>query len=235
MCNLNLSLNIINISFTIINVILSFILIFQKKAFDNATKTTLVRYRYFEYVLLVPYFKLIMTSLLYDILNYSVRFFLKKFYTNIKSDKNEENIRTKSIRENMVSNLMLEFLFMSMIKGLALGFGVFYVIELDKEIKRIIKLRDINNNQEKTLKGMASVVTISGFFDFITIIFQIIFFMINLCKSCKGKKSYFNNENKINQLQKRGTKKGLKKVDSTGNISLPETRGDDFIYEKLDQ
>lgn len=204
---------------------------FQKSSFDNATETTLVRYRYFEYVLLVPYFKLIMTSLLYDILYYLLIYFLKKCYGNIKSDKNEENIRTKSIQENMISNLFLEFLFMTMIKGSSLGFGIFYIIKLDKEIRRIIKLRDINNNQENVLKVMKSVVKISGIFDFLTIIFQIFFLIIKLCNACKMNKSYYRKENKINKLKKR---KELKKVVSTGNISLPETGEDRFSYEKLD-
>ena len=125
MNKLSLSLNIINIAFTIINVILSIILQSQKSSFNSATTTTLVRYRYFEDVLLNPYFKLIMTSLFYDILYYSGKFLLVRYFFNIKSESNEENVRTKSIRENMVSNIMVEFLFMTMIKGLALGFGFF--------------------------------------------------------------------------------------------------------------
>ena len=227
-----ISINILNISFTIINVILSIVLEAQKNSFNSATKTTLVRYRYFEDVLINPYFKLIMTSLFYDILYYSSKFLLTRYFFNIKSKENEENIRTKSIEENMVSNLLVEFFFMTMIKGLALGFGIFYCIELDKEIKRIIKVRDINNNQENILNGMITVVAINAIFNFLTIVYQFLFFGIRFFLACKDNKKHNFQENSIVR-QNKG--KELKKVNSAGNISLPETEsiGDDITYQKL--
>ena len=227
-----ISINILNISFTIINVILSIVLEAQKNSFNSATKTTLVRYRYFEDVLINPYFKLIMTSLFYDILYYSSKFLLTRYFFNIKSKENEENIRTKSIQENMVSNLLVEFFFMTMIKGLALGFGIFYCIELDKEIKRIIKVRDINNNQENILNGMITVVAVNGIFNFLTIVYQFLFFGIRFFLACKDNKKHNFQENSIGR-QNKG--KELKKVNSAGNISLPETEinGDNITYQKL--
>ena len=232
MSNLFISINILNISFSIINLILSIILESQKNSFNSATKTTLVRYRYFEDVLINPYFKLIITSFFYDILYYSSKFLLTKYFFNIKDEKNEENIRTKSIQENMVSNIMVEFLFMSMIKGIALGFGFFYCIELDKEIKRIIKLRDINNNQENILNGMLTVVNVNGIFNILTIVYQFMFFGVRLFVACKNNKK---NNIQENHLERKHTEKELKKVRSEGNISLPETQsnGDDITYEKL--
>ena len=237
MCNLSISLNIINFVFTIINVFFSIILQAEKKSFNSATTTTLVRYRYFEDVLLNPYFKLIMTSLFYDILYYSGKFLLVRYFFDIKSESNEENVRTKSIRENMVSNIMVEFLFMTMIKGLALGFGFFYVIEIDKEIKRIIRLKDINNEQENALNSMISVVIINGLFNLMTMIYQFIFFGIRLYIACQKPKKKFLQENHLREVEKKynSGEKGIKRVDSSGNISLPEEHGDKIIYEKLEQ
>ena len=238
MNKLSLSFDIINIAFTIINVILSIILQSQKSSFNSATTTTLVRYRYFEDVLLNPYFKLIMTSLFYDILYYSGKFLLVRYFFNIKSESNEENVRTKSIRENMVSNIMVEFLFMTMIKGLALGFGFFYVIELNKEIKRIIRLKDINNKQENVLDSMSTVVIINGIFNLMTMIYQFIFFGIRLYIACQEPKKNNLQENHLREIEKKysnSSEKGLKKVDSSGNISLPEAHGENISYEKLEQ
>ena len=238
MSKLNLSLNVINVAFTVLNVILSIIMQSQKNSFNSATTTTLVRYRYFEDVLLNPYFKLIMTTLFYDILYYSGKFLLLKYFFNIQSESKEENIRTKSIRENMVSNIMVEFLFMTMIKGLALGFGFFYVIELNKEIKRIIKLKDINNKQENVLDSMLTVVTINGIFNLLTIIYQFIFFGVRLYFACQKPKKNFLQESHLKEFESKyhsSYEKGLKRVDSSGNISLPETQGEKITYEKLDQ
>ena len=134
----------------------------------------------------------------------------------------------------MVSNLMVEFLFMTMIKGLALGFGIFYCIELDKEIKRIISVRDINNNQEKILNGMITVVITNAIFNFLTIVYQFLFFGVRFFVACKDNKKNNLQENQIG----RGNKdKELKRVSSSGNISLPEkeSNGDDMTYEKLNQ
>ena len=224
MGNSDLFLNTLNVIFTIINLIFSIILESQKSSFNSVTKTTLVRYRYFEDVLLDPYFKLIMTSLFYDIVYYCGKCLLTKYFFKVNLEKNEENIRTKSIQENMFSNILVEFLFMTMIKGLALGFGIFYVIEIDSEIKRIIKVRDINDEQEKVLNSMITIAIICGVFNFITIIYQFIFFGIRLFSATSSKKKYYS-DNNIN--------KGLKKVNSEGNISLPETQDELVNYEKL--
>ena len=45
------------------------------------------------------------------------------------NDKNADNVRTKAMKENKMSNLFVEFLFLILIKGLSLGFGFFYSIE----------------------------------------------------------------------------------------------------------
>jgi hypothetical protein len=150
----------------------------------------------------------------------------------LSNEKNEVNIRTKSVQENMVSNIMVEFLFMTMIKGLALGFGIFYIYELDIEIKRIINLKDINNRQEDVLNEMLTVVIFCGVFNFATLVYQFIFYGIRLFIACKRKSNFFF-------LQEDHLKKKIKNDDvkriSVGNISLPETNEDNIMYEKLDK
>ena len=237
MKKINITLNIINISFSILNLVLSIILQIEKSEFNENTKTTLVRYRYFEEVLINPYFKIIITSVFYDIFLYSVSFLLSKYFFGLKLEKNEENIRTKAIQDNMVSNIMVEFLFMAMIKGLALGFGIFYSIEIDKEIKRIINLKDINTDQEKILHTMEYVVILNGICNLITILYQFLFFGQRLCEECKSNKNYYIQENRLENLkkfeQKNLNKKKHERVPSSGNISLPETREGGITYDKL--
>jgi len=127
---------------------------------------------------------------------------------------------------------MVEFLFMTMIKGLALGFGIFYIYELDIEIKRIINLKDINNRQEDVLKEMLTVVISCGIFNFATLVYQIIFYGIRLFIACKRKTNFFFLQE--NHLKKYIKDDKMKRV-SAGNISLPETNEDNIMYEKLDK
>lgn len=233
MSKLNYIINIINFLFTLGNTILSCILLSKKNSFNLETKTSLVRYRYFENVLIDSYFKLIITHLFYDILYYLLTYSLTKFFFNLSNEKNEVNIRTKSVQENMVSNIMVEFLFMTMIKGLALGFGIFYIYELDIEIKRIINLKDINNKQEDVLNEMLTIVILCGVSNFVTLVYQFIFYGIRLFIACKRKTNFFFLQE--DHLKKKIKSDGMKRV-SAGNISLPETNEDDKImYEKLDK
>jgi dipeptide/tripeptide permease len=150
----------------------------------------------------------------------------------LSNEKNEVNIRTKSVQENMVSNIMVEFLFMTMIKGLALGFGIFYMYELDIEIKRIINVKDINNKQEDVLNEMLTVVIWCGVFNFATLVYQLIFYGIRLFIACKRKSNFFFLQE--DHLKKKNKNDVMKRI-SAGNISLPETNEDNITYEKLDK
>jgi hypothetical protein len=150
----------------------------------------------------------------------------------LSNEKNEVNIRTKSVQENMVSNIMVEFLFMTMIKGLALGFGIFYIYELDIEIKRIINLKDINNRQEDVLNEMLTFVIFCGVFNFATLVYQFIFYGIRLFIACKRKSNFFFLQE--DHLKKKNKNDVMKRI-SAGNISLPETNEDNITYEKLDK
>ena len=77
------------------------------------------------------------------------------------------------MKENKMSNLFVEFLFLILIKGLSLGFGFFYAIESVIETKRIIE--DITNIQTETqLKILNSILTLCVYIkwmDLITMIY----------------------------------------------------------------
>ena len=183
-------INIINIVFTLSNSILAIVLEIKKNEFISETTTTLVRYKYFLYVLLDPFFKLLMAALFFDFLLYVSSFLLKKFFFKLNKE-NEQNVLTKSIQDNMLSNILIEFFFMLMIKGLALGFGFFYLIELVKEIDKIKGIKDINNEQENTLNEMITIIYINGVFIVLTVGYQFIFYGIRLCKSCCRNNFFF--------------------------------------------
>ena len=77
------------------------------------------------------------------------------------------------MKENKMSNLFVELLFLILIKGLSLGFGFFYAIESVIETKRIIE--DITNIQTETqLKILNSILTLCVYIkwmDLITMIY----------------------------------------------------------------
>lgn len=246
MVKIDIIINLINIGLSLLNFILATILQGQKDDFNSKTETSLIRYRFLENVLIEPYYKLMITALLYDILLYTSTFLLSKFFFKVSSDKNEENVRTKSMRENRVSNIFVEFIFTTMIKGLALGFGFFYVTQMDKEIKRILKVRNINDNQENVLNSMISIVIINGVSNILTIIYQFLFFGYRLATACKDQGKKNNNVKrrmtqedkfKLNNIDKINKRHGIKKdknvVGSFGSISLPEIE-DDIKYQKID-
>ena len=191
MAKADIIINIINIIFTLFNTILAIILEAKKNSFISETTTTLVRYRYFLYVLLDPYFKLIMAALFFDILLYSSSFLLKKYFFKLSNDENQQNILKKSVQDNMISNILVEFFFMTMIKGLAIGFGFFYLIELYKEIDKIKGIKDINKEQENILNQMITIIIIAGISNISTIGYQFIYFGIRLCKACSKTNFFF--------------------------------------------
>ena len=186
MNKIDIIIDCINIGFTVLNTLLAIVLQAKKNSFISETHTTLVRYRYFLYVLLEPYFKLLMTALFFDVLLYLASFLLKRYFFKLNKE-NQQNILTKSVQDNKTSNIIVEFFFMVMIKGLALGFGFFYLIELIKEIDKIKGINDINKEQENVLDGMKTTIIIGAISNCMTIGYQFIFFGIRFYKSCTKK------------------------------------------------
>ena len=192
-------INIINLILTLSNSILAIILESYKNSFISETTSTLLRYRYFLYVLLGPYFKLLMTALVFDILLYSLKFILTRYFLNINQEDNQQNILIKSVQDNMISNILVEFFFMVMIKGLALGFGIFYIVELNEEIDKIKGIGDDIKEQKATLDKMKTIIIIGGISNSLTIAYQFIFFGFRLYLSCY-KTNSFCKVNKNNKL-----------------------------------
>lgn len=186
-----LFLNLINVALTAVNTVFGIILEKKKTSFNKVTETTLLRYNYLEGVLIDPYMKLILTALFYDVLYYFVILFLSKILFQISTEDNEENIRTKSVKENLLSNIFVEMLFMVMIKGLALGFGFFYVYEMLIEIKRILNLGGLNQKQIDELKSMQNFVNFCGIAIIATVAYQILIYCIKFIKACKERRSFF--------------------------------------------
>ena len=186
MNKIDIIIDCINIGFTVLNTLLTIIIEVKKNSFISETHTTLVRYRYFLYVLLEPYFKLLMAALFFDVLLYLVSFLLKRYFFKLNKE-NQQNILIKSVQDNQTSNIIVEFFFMVMIKGLALGFGFFYLIELIKEIDKIKGISDINKEQESVLNGMKTTIIIAAISNCMTIGYQFVYFGIRFFKSCKKK------------------------------------------------
>ena len=195
MQKIELIINIINIAFTVSNSILSIILEVQKSSFISETTTTLIRYNYFLCVLLDPFFKLAMTALFFDVLLYISSYLLKRFFFKLNKE-NEQSILIKSIQDNMMSNILVEFFFMVMIKGLALGFGFFYLIKLTEEINKIKDIKDINNKQENILNKMVTIIYIIEISIALTVGYQFVFFGIRIYKDC-NKNSFFFCKKKV--------------------------------------
>ena len=110
MVSSDIIINSINITLTLSNSIIAIILESLKNSFISKTTTTLLRYRYFLYVLLGPYFHLLMAALFFDIILYSLKFFLVKYFFKLNKEDSQQNVLTKSVNDNMVSNILVEFL-----------------------------------------------------------------------------------------------------------------------------
>ena len=185
----HLIINLINSGISLLIIIVSIVLKIKENSFHSVTTKAIIRYRYFEEVLIEPYLKLILIVIIYDIGLYLINFLLKKFFYDIDSENNTENLRQKSMKENKLSNILVEFFFMVMIKGLGLGFGVFYLICLCREINRILNIGDITNEQVDVLEQTMTTVIFNLIFVNLSILYQFVFFGIRLCEIRTNNKS----------------------------------------------
>ena len=192
MSKLDTTLTIINLLFTLLNTIVAIILHATKNSFMSVTKSSLYRYRFLMYVLVEPYFKLIMASLFFDILFNLSSILLKKYFFKLNKE-NQENILTKSVQDNMVSNILVELFFTIMIKGLALGFGIYYLISANKEIDKLKGISDIKEEQIQILDKMKTIIFSGIISNYITFGYLFLFFTIRLLSSCKNKNDSIKN------------------------------------------
>ena len=166
--------NIISIALTVINFILAVAFKYDVSSLLSKTENdNQLQYEYLSKVLCDSYFILQIVALSFDISYYILSAMFSFCFCKETNDKNADNVRTKAIKENKMSNLFVEFLFLVLIKGLALGFGFFYAIESVIEAKRIIE--DITNIQtESQLKILNRILTLCVYIkwmDLITMIY----------------------------------------------------------------
>ena len=125
--------------FTLINFSLALYLKYKSQKLYFVTESdSFLQYEYLIEVLINSYFKFQNISLLFDISYYLLVKFFEKYVFNEKKEKDHDNVLLKAIKDSKISNLFMEFFFLVLIKGIALGFSYFYLYEILKESKRII-------------------------------------------------------------------------------------------------
>ena len=169
-------LSLISFLLTAINSFLALLLTnFFKNLYNSTNNDLHYVYEYLTEILGYPSIKLIMIVLCYDVSYIFFTIFLNFcFYgSNEESDVNADNLREKSKRENKFPNLLLEFLFMFVIKGVSIGFSFFFLLKSNWEINRLLA--------DKTL--------------LINFIYVFWFYGLKISKHCKKKQSkkYYQN------------------------------------------
>ena len=144
--------------------------------FDNTESDSYLQYDYLSGVLIRPYFILQIVALSFDIGYFILYLLLVFIFCKTGGNEYDDNVLTKSIRENKMSNLFMEFLFTITVKGIALGFGFFYIIEAIIETKRIIedKSNEQTDKQNEILKQLLFQCKIL----FATLLLQMIYILI---------------------------------------------------------
>ena len=142
-------LKLISFILTVTNFILALVFKYEiSSLLSNTENDNQLQYEYLSKVLCDSYFILQVVAFCFDVVYYLLYAMCTFCFCKETNDKNADNVRTKAMKENKMSNLLVEFLFLVLIKGLALGFGFFYAIESVIETKRIIQ--DITNIQTET-------------------------------------------------------------------------------------
>lgn len=183
-------LNFINVVFTIINVSLAISYKYQmKKLYANTEEDSTLQYLYLYEMLCNPYYILQMTALAFDIGYYILLLLFTYVFCADTNDENADNVRAKAMKENRMSNMLVEFLFLVLIKGIAYGFGFFYAIEGVWEAKRIIE--DVTNVQTKVqlsiLNNILKIVSYIKWVNLITMVYILWMYIIRFAKECRKK------------------------------------------------
>lgn len=191
-------LNIFSIIFTITNFCLA--ITFKCKISDllfNTEEGSKLQYEYLSEVLCASYFILQMVATSFDVVYYLLYVAFEYLLCNETNDRHADNVRTNAMKENKMSNLFVELLFTILIKGLALGFGFFYSIEIVIETRRIIE--DLTNPQTQVqleiLNNILGLTTYIKWLNLITMIYVIWIYTVRIGKNwrkrcSKMKKNY---------------------------------------------
>ena len=224
-----LFMNIISVCLTIVNFSLGMSFKTKMKSlFNNTENDDYLQYDYLSNVLCEPYFILIKVIVTFDLGYFMIYFFLKFILCNTSSGNvHNDNVLTKSIRENKMTNLLVEFLFLFFIKGISLGFGFFYAIEAVIETKRIIE--DVSNAQsDKQLEILNEILTTTLYikwFDLITMIYTLWMYVVRIGKGIWKNKEKRKRKDRVGDVQE---KQLLIKRNESEHVNLDESE------EKID-
>ena len=175
-----------------------------------------LQYEYLTEILIISYLKLLITAFSFDIGYFLFYFFLSFCICKNDEENLDDDIKIKTTQEQKISNLVVEFLFFMLIKGIALGFGVFYSIEIIDETKRIIDDKS-NPQNDKQLKLLNNIKIHSYFMKWIIILTNIYLLGIYLFRFYTF---CFLNEDKSNKIKKNKIKEI--KIDEERTLSLED-------------
>ncbi len=187
--------------FTLINFSLALYLKYKSQKLYFVTESdSFLQYEYLIEVLINSYFKFQNISLLFDISYYLLVKFFEKYIYNEKKEKDHDNVLLKAIKDSKISNLFMEFFFLVLIKGIALGFSYFYLYEILKECKRIIDdfSNPQNNEQLDILNSILSNCNLMKIMIFLTIFYIFFSYFFRLWKHLKHKQKIKNKYIKTN-------------------------------------
>ena len=181
---------------TIINLALAYFLKYKTIKLYEITKLDSQReFEYLSDVLITSNLKLHYTAFAYDIIYIFCFLFLSKcIFNENETDQNSENIRIKSMKENELSNLFIEFFSLFFIKGIALGFGFFYSFEIVFEIQKIVKDISTPKNEEQIniIHSILLNCTFMKWINLFTMFYLIWIYTLRFIESC-----FFSEEKKI--------------------------------------
>ena len=238
-------LSLISFLLTAINSFLALLLTnFFKNLYNSTSNDLHYVYEYLTEILGYPSIKLIMIVLCYDVSYIFFTIFLNFcFYgSNEESDVNADNLREKSKRENKFPNLLLEFLFMFVIKGVSIGFSFFFLLKSNWEINRLLadKTIDFQSKQINLLKKTNILCAFMKWLLLINFIYVFWFYGLKISKHFKKKqsnKSYQNLDAKsyfINEKEKKGNflTEMINRKSSDDNI-IEKNNSPSESYQKL--
>ena len=178
-----------------------------------------LQYEYLTDILIISYLKLLITACSFDIGYLLLYFFFTFCFCKNDEENLHDDIKIKTTQEQKISNLVIEFLFFFLIKGIALGFGIFYSIEIIEETKRIIDDKS-NPQNDKQLQLLNNIKIHSYFMKWIIILTNIYLLGIYLFRFY----TYcFLNEDESNEIKNNKLKEI--KIDEERGLSLEEIGG----------
>ena len=191
----------ISFLFTLLNISLAIYLKFKSdKLYFITEQDSYLQYEYLIEVLINSYIKFQNISLIFDISYYLLVKFFEKYVFNEKKEIDHDNVLLKAIKESKISNLFMEFFFLLFIKGIALGFSLFYLYEIKIETQRIVddESNPQDHNQLEVLNSILSNYMLMKIINLMTMVYIIFSYIYRFLKHLKHKNKIKNKYNKLN-------------------------------------